>query len=236
MFPGFSVLDNLAVAVFLASWAIYHLLIESHTIGRHSLNARMNAYRHRWMEEMLTRENRMLDAQVMAALHQGSAFFASTSLIAIGGSLSLVRAGSELTEVMAALPFGASASAAVWEMKIIGLATIFIYAFFKFAWAYRLFNYAAILLGATPAANQVDDAARAQASRAADMTMVAGRHFNRGQRAFFFALAYLGWFLGPWVFIAATIAALIVIAKRQFGSDALDAIGPPTKETPPSIV
>lgn len=236
MFPGFSTIDNLAVFVFLASWVIYHLLIESHSIGRHSLNARMNAYRHRWMEEMLTRDNRMLDAQVMAALHQGSAFFASTSLIAIGGSLSLVRAGSELSEVMAALPFGASASTAVWEMKIIGLAVIFIYAFFKFAWAYRLFNYAAILLGATPAAAKVDEMAHLQARRAADMVMVAGRHFNRGQRAFFFALAYLGWFLGPWVFITATIAALVVIAKRQFGSDALDAIGPPAGSDKPAAI
>jgi uncharacterized membrane protein len=26
----------------------------------------------------------------------------------------------------------------------------------------------------------------------------AGRHFNRGQRAFFFALGYLGWFVRPW--------------------------------------
>ena len=25
----------------------------------------------------------------------------------------------------------------------------------------------------------------------------AGRHFNRGQRAFFFALGYLGWFVSP---------------------------------------
>ena len=30
----------------------------------------------------------------------------------------------------------------------------------------------------------------------------AGRHFNRGQRAFFFALGYLGWFVSPWVLFA----------------------------------
>ncbi len=33
-----------------------------------------------------------------------------------------------------------------------GLALIFVYAFFKFAWAYRLFNYGAILIGAVPPA------------------------------------------------------------------------------------
>ena len=33
------------------------------------------------------------------------------------------------------------------------------------------------------------------------MNVAGGRHFNRGQRAFFFALAYMGWFLGPTTFI-----------------------------------
>ena len=35
-------------------------------------------------------------------------------------------------------------------MKVIGLAVIFVYAFFKFAWSYRLFNYMAIIVGAVP--------------------------------------------------------------------------------------
>ena len=88
-------------------------------------------------------------------------------------------------------------------MKVIGLAVIFVYAFFKFAWSYRLFNYAAILIGGDAALGRGDDleARRHAAQRAAAMTTVAGRHFNRGQRAFFFALAYLGWFISPWLFL-----------------------------------
>ena len=46
----------------------------------------------------------------------------------------------------------ASADPRLWEIKAIGLAVIFVYAFFKFAWSYRLFNYVAILLGAMPLA------------------------------------------------------------------------------------
>jgi uncharacterized membrane protein len=40
----------------------------------------------------------------------------------------------------------------------VGLILIFIYAFFKFAWSYRLFNYVAILLGAMPPSSQRDTA------------------------------------------------------------------------------
>jgi len=58
--------------------------------------------------------------------------------------------------VVAALPFGIKTTAVQWEAKTIGLAIIFVYAFFKFAWAYRLYNYVAILVGATPPAKDKD--------------------------------------------------------------------------------
>ena len=47
-----------------------------------------------------------------------------------------------------------------------------------------------------------------------------GRHFNRGQRAFFFALGYLGWFVSPLVLMVTTAAVVLVMWWRQFGSDA----------------
>ena len=62
------------------------------------------------------------------------------------------------------------------------------------------------------------------AGRAARMNTVAGGHFNRGQRAFFFALGYLGWFIGPPAFAVSTGAILVVMSTRQLGSKALEAL------------
>ena len=56
------------------------------------LNARMHRYREMWMRRALCRETRMVDMQIIAALQNGTAFFASTTLLAIGGSLTLLRA------------------------------------------------------------------------------------------------------------------------------------------------
>jgi uncharacterized membrane protein len=56
------------------------------------------------------------------------------------------------------------------------------------------------------------------------MNIVAASHFTRGQRAFFFAIAYLGWFLGPWVFLVTTAAIVYFMWQRQFSSDALAAL------------
>jgi len=52
----------------------------------------------------------------------------------------------------------------------------------------------------------------------------AGRHFNHGQRAFFFALGYLDGTAGPIVFLVTTAAVVIVIWRRQFVSDSLRAV------------
>ncbi|MDE2363352.1 MAG: DUF599 family protein, partial [Hyphomicrobiales bacterium] len=57
-------------------------------------------------------------------------------------------------------------------------------------------------------------------------------HFMSGQRAFFISFAYLGWFLGPLVFMATTALIMIVIYRRQFHSDALAALLPEEPETP----
>ena len=123
------------------------------------------------------------------------------------------------------LPLGLVTTRAQWEVKTIGLVIIFVYAFFKFAWSYRLFNYVAILIGSVPVRPEPDDPeAKTTALRAAAMHVVAGKHFNRGQRAFFFALAYLGWFIGPYAMIGATAAVLLVMWRRQFASDAIKAL------------
>ena len=181
----------------------------------------MNGYRQEWMGRLIARDMRMVDAQVTAALQNGTAFFASTSLIAVGGTLTLLRATEQILPVMALLPYSAKPTPEAWELKMLGLTVIFVYAFFKFAWSYRLFNYFAIMVGAAPPPEEKDTpAAKAFAHRAGSLCADAGRHFNRGQRAFFFALGYLGWFIGPVPFAVTTAGILVVMWRRQFASDA----------------
>src|SRR5260221_5086161 len=218
--------DILAVGFFILEWTVYAVTLEHTAYGRNSLSGRMHAYREIWIRRLLDREARMVDMQVMASLQNGTAFFASTSLLAVGGALALLRATNEALAVLAALPINLSPSPALWKRKCFGLILIFVYAFFKFAWAYRLFSYVAILLGAMPPAAQRDTPeAEAHVIRTARMFEAAGRHFNRGQRAFFFALDYLGWFVSAWVLFITTAAVVIVIWRRQFASNAWRAMG-----------
>ena len=223
---GLSVVDWVALIFFLTAWFGYSAAVERTAAGRKSLNRLMNVHRYAWKRATLLRDNRIIDANINASLQNGTAFFASTSLIAIGASLTLLRSADEALTVFGALPFGIATTKVVWDIKVLGLTVIFVYAFFTFAWSYRLFNYTAILIGAIPIVKTTPtpDAERA-AWRAASMNTVAGRHFNRGQRAFFFALAYLGWFVSAYILMITTAAVLFVMWRRQFASDAIAALG-----------
>ncbi|MCC6891151.1 MAG: DUF599 domain-containing protein [Hyphomicrobiales bacterium] len=223
--PFFSIVDLVALAAFAVAWGGYAWLIERSPMSHSGLNAVMNRYRETWMRRMLGREQRMVDMQIMAALHNGTAFFATTSLFAIGGTLTILRASDEMVAIASHLPFGIQASRALWEAKAIGLTVIFVYAFFKFAWSYRLYNYVAILLGAMPLpVDKETPEAEAHVLRTARLFTSAGRHFNRGQRAFFFALGYLGWFAGPIVLLMTTAIVVAVMWWRQYRSDSRHAV------------
>jgi uncharacterized membrane protein len=222
---AFSILDLISLAWFVGAWTVYALALDRTAYGQTSLNMLLNGYREQWMRRMLARDMRMLDGQVMASLQNGTAFFASTSLIAVGGTLSLLHSNTEILTLVGSLPFGVEPTRLQWEAKTMGLAVILVYAFFKFAWSYRLFNYVAIMLGAAPPAAEKDTPAAVEfAKRAAAVCADAGRQFNRGQRAFFFALGYLGWFVGPLPFIATTAAVVVVMWRRQFDSASRHAI------------
>ncbi len=222
---GFTTADYLALAWFALAWGGYSFLMEYTELGRDSLNRRMDRYRAEWMQHMLTRDIRIVDTQIIASLQNGTAFFASTALFAIGGALALLRSTEEVMAIFAALPFASRPTATVWEVKTLGLLVIFTYTFFKFAWSYRLFNYAAILMGATPEpATAKGKSGRVAAARVAAMTTLAGRHFNRGQRAFFLALGYLGWFINAYALAAATAVVVLVLLNRQLGTAAKEAL------------
>ncbi len=230
---SFSILDVIALAWFVVAWAAYAVVLDRTAYGQSGLNHLMNRYREQWMEQMIRREMRMIDGQVSASLQAGTAFFASSSLIAIGGALTLFHSTEEMLSLVGSLPFGVVPTRLQWEAKTIGLAIIMVYAFFKFAWSYRLFNYVAIMLGAAPPASEKDAPATHDfARRAALLLADAGRQFNRGQRAFFFSLGYLGWFIGPLPFMVTTAGVVAVMWRRQFHSAARRAL---LDKTPPAM-
>ena len=61
--PTFTLPDLLAFSWFLGAWIAYSIVIEHTAKGRSGLNALMNSYRDEWMERLIARDMRMVDAQ-----------------------------------------------------------------------------------------------------------------------------------------------------------------------------
>lgn len=216
--------DLIAVLWFLVAWFGFNLTVDVSPLRKKTLSSEMDRYRMDWMLAMVTRPVRIMDTAIISGLQRGTSFFASTALLAIGGGFALLDSTDTILRVAQDLSFQIEASRALWELKVLGLMLIFAYGFFKFGWAYRLFNYASIVMGAVPETGHASDARiREMALKAGELNVLAGRHFNLGQRAFFFAIGFLGWFAGPFVFGFATLAVLLVLLRRQFASKALKA-------------
>ena len=219
-----TVLDIAAALWFVLLWAGFSQSTSgTHRLGRTSLSQIMNAHRRTWMKTAVRRDLRMIDTAILGGLQNGTAFFASTTIFAIGGCFALLGATDEVLTVVNSLPFPIVATRIGFELKVFGLIAIFAYAFFKFGWSYRLFNYSSILFGAIPMVDAIeggDAAVDIAGDRAAAMNILAGKHFNAGLRAIFLAIGYLGWFAGPLYFMGTTTLVILVLVRRQFMSAA----------------
>ena len=213
--------DIVGLIWFVAIWAGYTWYADRHARRAHSLRAVMHAYRTAWMQQMLVRDNRVMDVNILRNLLQGVAFFASATLLVLAGLLTILGSTDRAIEIARALPFAAKTSLLQWELKLLVLIVIFVYAFFKFTWALRQFNYCSTLIGAAP--KGPDDGF---ARLAAQVSTNASKDFNQGLRAYYFSLAALGWFVGPWVFMAATTLVVIVLYVREYRSSALHTLRP----------
>jgi uncharacterized membrane protein len=206
--------DWAALALVFLCWIAIGWLVE-HPPARHpSVSVLMAEYRRDWMREFVTRQPRIFDASVIDSLRQGTAFFASTSIIAIGGGVALIGNPDQLVVLRDDLPLDAGVPL---EWKAILVTFFLANALLKFVWAHRLFGYCSILMAAVP--NDPEDVrALSRAAQAAEINITAAKSFNRGLRSIYFALGSLGWMLGPWALMAATVAATAVQIRREFAS------------------
>ena len=225
---GMTSLDYFALSVFLILWWGFSWLTSGRPkIARPALTHLVNNYRRAWLRNSLTRDLKMIDTQIMAGLQNGTAFFASASMFALGSCFPLLGASDNVGSIYATLPPFFQTGQAGFEFKVVGLAAIFAYSFFKFGWAYRLFNYCTILFGSLPMPKHTHDEGAVTdrtVERVIELNILAGKHFNAGLRGIFLSIGYIGWFLSPLLLIALTIFVIGVLVRRQFFSEARAAL------------
>jgi uncharacterized membrane protein len=208
--------DIVALAVLLLAWAGIGWVTEHPPRGRPSVTTMMAEVRREWMREFVRRDNRIFDAQIIASLRQGTAFFASTSILAVGGVLALAGNVQPLSGFAEEIG-RADAPALLWQIRLLPAALLLTHAFLKFVWANRVFGYASVTMGAVPS-DPGDPKAMPRAMRAAELIIRAALNFSRGLRSMYFALASLAWLAGPFFLSVAALVVAGFLTIREFAS------------------
>jgi uncharacterized membrane protein len=219
-----SPLDIVALAWLAACWAAYAWMCDRSPRGNQGLMKVVHAYRERWLRECVVRDNRMVDAALVNNLMRSVSFFASTSILILGGLLTALGYAERAMEITAELPLAKRTSAALWETKVLLLIGIFFYAFFKFSWSLRQYNVLSVMIGAAPAPGAAPAEHEAFVGSGTRISSFAGDEFIRGMRAYYFGLAAVTWFIQPWLFIAVTTLVVGILYWREFNSPALRAM------------
>ena len=168
------------------------------------------------MEVFIGRDPRIFDSQILSSLRQGTSFFASTCIFAIGGVLALAKNTDPLIGVTQEVTAVLSPVFTV-QLKLAFVALFLTNAFLKFVWANRVFGYCAVLMSAVPN-DPADPQCKPLAAQAGELNIRAAMNFNRGLRSMYFALGALAWLLGPIPLLVATLVVIWVVWSREFAS------------------
>ncbi len=217
-------LDWLALLLFFGAWVGYAQFARRQAVAKGSLLAATNRERWRWMLQVTHREVRVIDGVVVQNLSTSPSFFASTTILIIGGLLAALGASDQASELVREIPFAARTTTLVFDLKLVLLAAIFVYAFFRFTWSMRQYTFGALLVASAPEAEQFERqglSREAFADRAGRVVGLAAETFNDGLRAYYMSFAAIAWFFSPWAFMGATLGVIYILYQREFRSDVL---------------
>ncbi len=209
-----SVLDWVALVVFLVAWLGYDPLLGLMSRRSGTLNADMLTVRHSWMAAMTNRQMRLVDAQLMGHTISSASFFASTNLLLIAAVAGVLFGGDVALRNIAAL--GAEVTTIkVMEAKLALILLCLARGLLDFIWALRQLNYTVALIGAAPEVHEEAD--RASYGVAVGKVLnPALSSFNRGERGYYFALAAAVWMFGSaWVLLAVILVTSLLLWRQS---------------------
>lgn len=219
----FPIADLVALACFVALWLGYGLA--QRALAGRTINARLHAVRVLWMRSMLRRDNRIADAALIGHVVHSAAFFASTSLIAIGALIGALSGLDRLEGTLGALSFEGPASRHLLAMRLMLPLVVLIHGLFQLTWSLRQLNYTIALVGAIPPEPPGEPLLGRLAGEVGGVLTGALATFNDGIRAYYFALVGLLWLLGPTALMLGGVALVALLLHRQLFSGVADRFG-----------
>ena len=219
----YSMINLLAFTWFCIVWVGYAFFAKHQARKGVNLSSALNRQRLNWMEQVIGREHRIMDAALIANLERNTSFLASTSILVLAGLLTALGIVGSIDSVLQSFPFyEVKENSTFWvQVKILMLVVIYVYAFFALTWSMRQYGFASVMIGSAPSPEEAQRQPRLKEKyiyASAKVIDMAGHAYNYGLRAYYFSLAILPWFVSPWLFIASSTLVVIVLYMREFHS------------------
>lgn len=218
-----SLLDWLALIAFFVAVLAYGRYADH--VGDRLLNARMREIRARWMRRYLEREDRVIDSILTGHSINSIALFSSATLLIVVALLGVLTNADSAYRVAIMSSFVTHTTIELFQVKLIGLVCVFVYSFYRFTWALLQYNYFLALIGSAPFKDHLTPTAIDEMGNQMSVVLnSAVTSFHSGFRSYYHALAWVGWFFHPAVFIVATAFVTFVLVYRQISSPSAGAI------------
>jgi uncharacterized membrane protein len=218
-----SILDWLALVLFFGAVVAYSRYADH--AGDRLLNARMREIRARWMRRYLEREDRVLDSILTGHSINSIALFSSATLLIVVALLGVFTNADTAYHMALTSSFVVHTTKELFQVKLIGLVCVFVYGFYRFTWALLQYNYFLALVGSAPLNDHLTPTRTVELGNQMSVVLnSAVTSFHSGFRSYYHALAWVGWFFHPLVFIAATAFVTFVLVYRQIASPSAGAI------------
>jgi uncharacterized membrane protein len=219
----YSIINFLAFMWFCLVWLGYAYFAKYQAKRGVNLSSVLNRQRLNWMEQVVGREHRIMDAALIANLERNTSFLASTSILVLAGLLTALGIVGSIDSVLQSFPFyEVKENSTFWvQVKILMLVVIYVYAFFALTWSMRQYGFASVMIGSAPSPEEAASQPTLKEKyiyASAKVIDMAGHAYNYGLRAYYFSLAILPWFVSPWLFMASTTLVVIVLYMREFHS------------------
>ena len=215
----------IAAALIFGLWGFYTPILK--VIGRGTLNSQLHTVRLRWLQvhQGMKREHRVFDGILLGHISGAISYFGSATLLVLAGLVGTLINVKTIYHVTRELPFlETSMSEELFSLYFALLTLILALCFFAFTYALRKMAYTFALLGGLQAAPAQSPEARIMGEQAAIVLTEAVRSINAGIRGFYYAVAMLFLFAGPYAAMAATLVITGVLYYRQLYSPVAVAI------------
>lgn len=213
----------LALVLIFVLWSAYGPLLNF--LGRGTLNAQLHVVRLRWMRMLLNsaRENRVFDGILLGHLSSSMSFFGSATLILLAGLIGTLASINRVHQSLSEMQFFPPVSLNLFTVYFAALTIIMAWSFFSFTYALRKLAYSLAMIGGL---NERTTAHSPQATVMISQTAVvlteAVKSLNNGIRGYYFAVAALFLFVGPYAAIVMTLGVSFALFYRQgFSTESL---------------